>query len=78
MNISDQEKAYFVRIFIEEDYSYVRSTRRLRREHGRSTKILQKPSLYRWDQNFGNCGSVGKKKHERKNKVVFLSFLNIF
>ena len=50
MSFSDQEKAYFVRILIEEGYSFVKFQRRIRKEHGRHAKMPNRFTLRHWDE----------------------------
>jgi hypothetical protein len=41
MSFSDQEKAYFVRILIEEGYSFVEFQQRIRKEHGSILEAIE-------------------------------------
>ena len=75
MSFSYQEKAYFMRILIEEGYSFVKFQRRIRKEHGRHAKMPNRFTLRHWDEKFAETGSVGRKKSEKK-KSVFEFFID--
>ena len=69
MSFSDQEKAYFVRILIEEGYSFVKFQRRIRKEHGRHAKMPNRFTLRHWDEKFEKPDRSEERKARRKSQV---------
>ncbi|KAI1696962.1 hypothetical protein DdX_18779 [Ditylenchus destructor] len=69
MSFTTQGKADFVRIFNQEQGSYVAFQRRMRRERGRHVILPPEKSLKTWDSKFSETGSVTRKKSARRKTV---------
>jgi transposase-like protein len=66
MSFSPQDKAQFVRIFIQEGDDYAKFQRRIRKERGRHAQIPPHNTLKRWMEKFEGDGQKRVKSPRTK------------
>ena len=69
MSFSPQDKAQFVRIFIQEGDDYAKFQRRIRKERGRHAQIPPHNTLKRWMEKFEE-GDGQKRVKSPRTKTV--------